>query len=185
MSNMWYNNYVLINVVFLKGDYMSKQKIFEIARKKESVEKDLEEFTKLKEEAFRVFDNAIWATLKDIQKSYDSGEWLELRRWHDNHEEHNGYFRFNNPRIIREAFLQLNNANINRKEFAEMLSGCRDDIETYINELTDKLQNLEEQIDKAYNDFVQNETGEYKWIFEQSFVKELVLKFLLSESEKE
>lgn len=161
---------------------MSKQKIFEIARKKESVEKDLEEFLELREDAFQVFEHGIWSTLDFIQKSYESGAWYELRRWHDNYQKHNGYFHFKNPKIIQEAFLELSRANINRKEFYDMLSGCREDIEKYIQDLTDRQQNLERQLDNAYDDFVQNETGDYKWIFEQPFVKELVFKFIQSET---
>lgn len=152
---------------------MSKEKVFEIARKKEAVKKDLEEFTKLEEEAFKVFEHAIWTTLENIKKSYDSGAWHELLCWKV------GFFQPKNENVIQEAFQQLSTATINRKEFYDKLSGCRDDIEKYIKELTDELQELERQLDEAYNDFVQNETGDYKWIFEQTFVKELVLKFLL------
>ena len=65
---------------------MSKEKVFEIARKKDAIERDLKKFTKLKEEAFKVFDHAIWATLENIQKSCDSGAWHELRMWHTCHE---------------------------------------------------------------------------------------------------
>lgn len=164
---------------------MSKEKVFEIARKKDAIERDLKKFTKLKEEAFKVFDHAIWATLENIQKSCDSGAWHELRMWHTCHERHSGYFYFENARVIPEAFQQLSTANINRKEFKDMLTGCCDDIERYIKELTDELNNLNQQLDKAYDNFVQNETGNYKWIFGQPFVKELVLKFQLSETETE
>lgn len=152
---------------------MSKEKVFEIARKKEAVKKDLEEFTKLEEEAFKVFEPAIWATLENIKKSYDSGAWHELLCWKV------ACFQPKNEKVIQEAFGEVSTATINRKEFYDKLSECRDDIEDYIKELTDELQNLEQQLDKAYDDFVQNETGDYKWIFEQTFVKELVLKFLL------
>ena len=164
---------------------MSKEKVFESARKKDAIERDLKKFTKLKEEAFKVFDHAIWATLENIQKSYDSGAWHELRMWHTCHERHSGYFYFQNVRVISDAFQQLSTATINRDEFYDMLSGCRDDIEKYSQDLTDELQNLERQLDKAYDNFVQNETGNYKWIFGQPFVKELVLKFQLSETETE
>ena len=156
-----------------------KEKVFEIARKKEAVEKDLAKFTELKEEAFKVFDCSFWATLKNIQKSYDSGAWNELLSWKD------CVFNSENEEAIREAFQQLSTATINRKEFHDKLSGCRDDIEKYLQDLTNELQKLERQLDKAYDDFVQNETGEYKWIFEHSFVKEIVLKFQLTETETE
>lgn len=159
---------------------ISKQKVFEIVRKRDNVEKDLKKFTKLKKEAFQVFNNDISSTLDCIQKSYGSGAWYELRLWHDYTKVHSGHFHFENEYIIEDAFQQLSEANINRKEFKDMLSGCCNDIERYIKELTDELNNLNQQLDNAYDDFVQNETGDYKWIFEQPFVKELVLKILLS-----
>lgn len=164
---------------------MGKQKIFEIARKKDAVEKDLKEFTRIKKEAFEIFNGYFASTLENIQKSYDSGAWYELRCWQDDYERHCCFFCFENPMVIPEAFGKLLTADINRKEFSEMLSGCCNDIEKYIEELTEELQSLQQQLNKAYYDFLENETGEHKWIFEQPFVKNLVLKFLLSESETE
>ena len=68
--------------------------------------------------------------------------------------------------------------DISRKEFEENLSEAKEDILSYVKALEDALRALEQKIDIVYCKFVQNETGAYKWIFEQPFIKSIVLKFL-------
>lgn len=68
--------------------------------------------------------------------------------------------------------------DISRKEFEENLSEAKEDILSYVKALEDALRALEQKIDIVYCKFVQNETGVYKWIFEQPFIKSIVLKFL-------
>ena len=83
-----------------------------------------------------------------------------------------------NPEKIGESFGKLNSAIISRKEFEENLSEAKEDILSYVKALEDALRALEQKIDIVYCKFVQNETGAYKWIFEQPFIKSIVLKFL-------
>ncbi len=164
---------------------MSKEKISEIVRKKGEIEKDLEDFKSLKERAYQVFGYGINTSLANIQKSYEKGAWHELIMWNDHHDMHQGYFHFSNARSVIEAFQKVNSAVINREEFKNMLQGSCVDIGNYITQLSDQLQQLEMQLEKAYEVFVEKESGNNKWVFEQPFVKDFIFKFMSSETETE
>lgn len=163
---------------------MGKEKVSELTRKKVELEKDLREMQALKEKAFVFFERDVYGiSLAEIKESYEKGAWHELIKWNENSKMHSGDFHFKDVRTVKSAFWQVNVAVISRKEFQDMLSGCRDDVERYIKELTDELQKMEQQLESAYDAFAQNKTGDYKWIFEQPFIKKLVLKFMSSETD--
>ena len=156
---------------------MGAERIRKIVREKEIVERDLKKMNNLKSEAFKVFDSN--ASLESMKKSVeDGGAWYQILDWYYDASEHSGCFSFRHPDSIRKSFAKLSFAIIDRKKFAEELSEAREDIVSYIDTLVKVLEELNQKLDIAYYEFVQNETGEYKWIFEQPFMKEILLKFL-------
>ena len=163
-----------------EGDnQMSKEKIIELVREKEQVEKDLKKMKKLQNEAFKVFGSKRVLPLEQIEKSYEKGgAWNDILNWYYDASEYSCYFMLRNPEQIGESFVKLNSAIINRKEFEENLSEAKEDILSYVKALEEALRALEQKIDILYCEFVQNGTGAYKWIFEQPFIKSIVLKFL-------
>ena len=169
-----------MSVLLKKGDNeMSTKKIMELVREKEQVEKDLKEMKGLQYEAFKTLGSKRLLPLEQIKKSCEEGgSWNNILNWHYDASEHSCYFSLRNPEIIRENIEKLNSAIISRKEFEENLSEAKEDIQSYIKSLEEAREELNQKIDSVYDEFVQKETGEYKWIFEQPFVKSIVLKFL-------
>ena len=115
-------------------------------------------------------------TTKD--KKTKGGAWNDILHWHYDASEYSCYFILRNPERIGESFVKLNSAMINRKEFEENLSEAKEDILSYVKAMEEALRALEQKIDIVYCEFVQNETGAYKWIFEQPCIKSSILKFL-------
>lgn len=158
---------------------MRETKIREIVREKEAIENDLKKMNDLKFEAYKVFDNGWVMPLPKVKKSCEeSGPWSEIINWHYDSGKHAGCFFLRHPDVIKQNFEKLDSAIINRKEFEENLSEAREDVENYIKNLEESLEEVKKELDVAYYEFLQNETGEYKWIFEQPFMKEILLKFL-------
>ncbi len=158
---------------------MSKEKIIELVREKEQVEKDLKKMKKLQNEAFKVFGSNGLLSREQIEKLYEKGgAWNDILNWYYDASEYSCCFILRNPERIGESFVKLNSAMINRKEFKENLSEAKEDILSYVKALEEALRALEQKIDIVYCEFVQNETGEYKWIFERPFIKSIVFKFL-------
>lgn len=158
---------------------MREEKIREIVSEKERVESDLKKMSDLKSEAYRVFDKGWLMPLEKVKKSCEEGgPWNQIINWHFDSGEHAGCFFLRHPDVIKPNFEKLNSASINRKEFEESLEEAREDIERYLKSLEEFQKELNQKLDTAYYEFVQTETGNYKWIFEQPFMKSILLKFL-------
>lgn len=157
---------------------MREEKVYQIIRKKQQVEKDLKEMNDLKYEAFKVFGAGFTLSLEQIKKSYEEGAWNKLITWHFESNNHEGLFFFRNPKLLDENFKELDNAMINRKEFEDNLKDAREDVENYIKSLEDVLEELNDKLDELYNEYVKTETGTYDWIFQQPFMKDIFFKFL-------
>lgn len=161
----------------------NENSILEIVRKISELKKDLASITKLKKEAFIIFEKK-HCPLKKILEINDSS-WEKLWDWNvignvEEERKHNMYLKLPEEHIIRNAFLNLGSADINRDEFFKILeeSGIREYVEVYIKELQEEISKQEKEFDKVYEEFVKD-SGEFSFIFNEPKIKEVIINKLL------
>lgn len=140
------------------------------------VKEDLKEILKLKEIAFKIFRKH-HCPLNEMNSILEDG-WNALLNWND--EEHYGYLEIQDWRIIDNAFNDVCTAIINRTEFVSILSESRNGVEKYIQFLEAKIKETSEIIEKAYDDFIAINEGEFDFILKSPKVRDIFIKFLLT-----
>lgn len=161
----------------------NEKSIFEIVRRISELKEDLDSITKLKKEAFSIFERPN-CSLKKILQINDSS-WEELWDWNvigdvEGERKHNMYLQLPEEHTIRNAFLNLGSADINRNEFFKILeeSRIREYVEVYIKELEEEISKQQKELDKLYNKFVKD-SGEFSFIFKEPKIKEVIINKLL------
>lgn len=137
----------------------NNDKIFETVGKIIELKKDLNSITELKNEAFKVFDYESIQTpsIEEMLKIRDK-TWKKLVRW-DN-SKHNGYLSLQSWETIYLAFQKVSGAFINRREFVEMITESREEVEKYIDELNKMLLKEQTYLSERYDKFVKEKNDD-------------------------
>ena len=91
------------------------------------------------------------------------------------------YFSLQHCDKIEVAFIQISNASINRREFAEELAEFRKAIEEAIANIEKAIEKEEAELNILYNTFAE-QTGEYDFIFKNPKIKKLIIDGFLQTS---
>lgn len=153
----------------------NKTTFAETLRRALFLEETLNELSKLRDEAFRVFYCPPLGKMNGIFEA----SWKELISWNRKHEHEDvPFLRIQDLSEVEGIFFNVTSARINRKEFEEALTESREAVEKCIEEMRSQLSKEEQKLDELYNEFVQS-TGDFKFIFESSHVKQLIMDKLL------
>lgn len=139
------------------------------------LEKTLNELSQLRDEAFVVFD---YLPLEEMNGIFETS-WRKLAAWNRNHEHENvPALWIQDYSDIQGIFCRVISASINREEFAKALDKSCKSVEECLEKLRSSLSEEEQKLHEIYNEFAQN-TGDFKFIFENPIVKQLIMDKLL------
>lgn len=151
--------------------------VYKTLREYLQIREDLFSVLYLKEKAFNVFNEL--EPLSEIASDFYLEYWSRLSSWSLNPEKHLGHLELQEKSVIKNAFSQLAEGKINRREFADMLSPSREFIDIYIFELKSMLDEKYKLLEDEYNNFAMT-AGELSWVFQARGVKDSIMKFLMS-----
>lgn len=153
----------------------NESKFLDTLRTVTIMEETLSEFVEVKDRAFEVFGN--WISLEEISQRYVT--WKTLLSWNKLHPNSPCRLKLKLYLVqVREKFDEIAFARINREEFAASFEEFRDDVESYENELEEKLSKKRQELGQLYDEFAK-QTGELQFIFEAPCVKETIMNKLL------
>lgn len=145
--------------------------VSERSRRIAELEDALNEFTLLKEGAFKIFDAP---SIKEIWEEY----WKKIFKWNNAHLEKRLPYLYANIGDVVQFYYNVLNDYIDRKEFAERFEKICETIESYIKELQALLEVEKQKLDELYDEFVQG-SGDLRDVFETPDVRNLILNRFL------
>lgn len=161
----------------------NERNILVVVQETRKLNRDLEEITKLKEEAFEIFEVNRYG-LEEIRKIYE-GSWKKLENFYYMEKyTHRLYINYNdNNYDLDIAISSLERAFINRREFLEYLekNQLAAQLLKYIQIIEEDIAKHMKELDKIYNRFAQT-TGEFSFIFKSPKIKEIIINKLLLQS---
>lgn len=152
----------------------NKNAILETSRRIALLEEALNDIIKISNDAFKVFSSS--CSLSKMEKIFQTS-WTELDCWYEKYKDV-PHFLFQDFSEIERAFRDVTNAHISRKDFSTTLAKYRKAVEECILEIHNELSKEKKKLDELYNEFAQN-TGNFRFIFEENQVKQLIMDKLL------
>lgn len=131
---------------------MSKT-VLEILVKYHNVQKELNEFCELWDEAQKVFRTE--CKLADMMGIFDNA-WLPIYHWSNYQPDNHHHIMIGDIGTTLNAFDDLQSAQINRREFKEKMQPACDSILKFIHELYKEAESLQLSLEEKYQEYVQS-----------------------------
>ena len=163
---------------FRKGTLFMENKpnLLETLKHLEILEEIITKVATLEDEATYVFSRR--CSLKKIGELFNSA-WEDLNCFETDCSGIPSDIKMQPYDEIKRAFLNVQDATIDRKEFEKILKPSYEGIENYIKLVEEEIARTKEQLSIIYDEIVIESSGDLKFIFTEPRVKEIILTKLL------